>query len=122
MLFFSPMPLMPISLKTISGPGTTYTSTAYATMKGHLIRGEERVTVAFRDDTGHVDVEILSLSKPGPSIKGRLAWPLLGNMQQKFFLNQLDFFSKTAAETTESTTTRSKSKTETVISTSSSGN
>jgi uncharacterized protein (UPF0548 family) len=79
-----------------SGPGTTYTSTAYATLRGHLLRGEERVTVAFRDDSGFVDVEILSYSKPAESFKAKCAWPFIGNMQQTFFQHQLDFLEQVA--------------------------
>jgi uncharacterized protein (UPF0548 family) len=70
------------------GPATTYTSTAYATAKGHLLRGEERVTVALRDN-GHVDVEIISFSKPAASVKGRLVWPVIGGMQQTFFEQEM---------------------------------
>lgn len=78
------------------GPGTTYSSTAYATMKGHLLRGEERVTVAMRDDTGFVDVEILSYSRAGGSLKAKVIWPLIGKMQQQFFQNQIDFLEQIA--------------------------
>jgi uncharacterized protein (UPF0548 family) len=70
------------------GPATTYSATAYATVKGHLLRGEERVTVALRD-SGHVDVEILSFSKPAASAKGRLVWPVIGGMQNTFFEQQM---------------------------------
>lgn len=79
-----------------SGPETTYSSTAYATLKGHLLRGEERVTVAMRDDTGFVDVEILSLSRPAGSLKSKFVWPLIGNMQQTFFQNQMNFLEQIA--------------------------
>ena len=84
------------------GPSTTFTSTAYATLRGHLLCGEERVTVALRDgnsnvggiarndDNGWVDVEVLSYSRPAPSALGRLAWPLIGQMQGSFFAKQLD--------------------------------
>merc|ERR1712216_608241 len=38
-----------------SGPKmTTFSSTAYATQKGHLLRGEERVTVALRGSRGRI--------------------------------------------------------------------
>lgn len=71
------------------GPTTTYSSTAYATMKGHLFRGEERVTVAIRDETQAVEVEILSISRPAPTIKAKLIWPLAGKLQSSFFHEQL---------------------------------
>jgi uncharacterized protein (UPF0548 family) len=82
------------------GPATTYSSTAYATCKGHLLRGEERVTVALRD-SGHVDVEIISFSKPAASVKGRLVWPVIGGMQQTFFeqeMSSLERVAKTQGE------------------------
>jgi uncharacterized protein (UPF0548 family) len=77
------------------GPATTYTSTAYATAKGHLLRGEERVTVALRDN-GHVDVEIISFSKPAASVKGRLVWPVIGGMQQTFFEQEMSSLERVA--------------------------
>jgi len=87
------------------GPGTIFSSTAYGTLGGHWLRGEERVTVAMRNcegalqnnfdrhtrNGGYVDVEILSYSRPSASLMGRLVWPMIGNMQNAFFLNQLDF-------------------------------
>ena len=76
---------------------TTYTSTAYATLRGHWLQGEERVTVAWRHDgnaaaggQGYVDVELLSFSRPSPSSwPGRLLWPLLGGLQERFFEAQV---------------------------------
>lgn len=73
-----------------SGPGTTYTSTAYATLKGHWLSGEERVTVALRDGVhGDVDVEIVSFSRPAPTLAGKLIWPFVGRRQRDFFERQL---------------------------------
>jgi len=91
------------------GQGTTYTSTAYATLKGHLLSGEERATVAIRDgrhpSEEHVDIEILSFSRPSPTLQGHLIWPVIGKMQKQFFLNQLETLrnigASAAAETTE---------------------
>lgn len=81
-------------------PRTTFTSTAYATLLGHWLRGEERVTVAFRDSSGCVDVEIVSCSKPSSSgIMGRLAWPFVGRLQERFFRSQMEHLSRVAAET-----------------------
>lgn len=79
------------------GPSTTYSSTAYATCKGHWLRGEERVTVAHRDD-GHVDVEIVSYSQPGDSLLGRIIWPFVGPLQGRFFQNQLESLQHVAQE------------------------
>lgn len=98
----------------IRGPKTTFTSTAYATMKGHLLCGEERVTVLLRDDTNQsVDVEILSISQPGRRqktknkkkttssssfITKRIIWPfVVGRMQKSFFQQQLDYLEQVAA-------------------------
>lgn len=77
------------------GPSTTYTSTAYATSKGHWLRGEERLTVAHRDD-GNVDVEILSYSKHGSSLWGRVIWPFVGPLQGRFFESQMDSLQQVA--------------------------
>mgnify|MGYP005847962099 CR=1 FL=1 len=79
------------------GPGTTYTSTAYATLQGHLLRGEERVTVALRDDSDFVDVEILSYSKPAQGLRAKLVWPMIGNLQSAFFEHQLEYLEQVAA-------------------------
>jgi len=81
------------------GPATTYSATAYATEEGHLLRGEERVTVALRD-CGNVDVEIISFSKPAASVKGRVIWPVIGGMQKSFFIEQLNSLQR-VAETRE---------------------
>lgn len=70
-------------------PGTTYTATAYATRAGHLLCGEERVTVCHRDRDDGVDVEILSVSRASNSLQGRLVWPFIGRMQRTFFQQQL---------------------------------
>lgn len=76
------------------GPSTTFSCSAYATMKGHLLRGEERVTVALRDGTEDVEVQIVSISQAGPSINGRAVWPFIGKMQSTFFEAQMDFLEK----------------------------
>jgi uncharacterized protein (UPF0548 family) len=76
---------------------TTYTSTAYATLRGHWLTGEERVTVALRD-SGSVDVEILSYSRPSRSWPGRVVWPFVGGMQRRFFERQLDALERAAAQ------------------------
>ena len=76
--------------------GTTFTSTAYATMKGHWLSGEERITVARRDGSGNVDLEILSYSRPAPSLMGRLVWPLIAPFQTNFFESQMNSLSQVA--------------------------
>lgn len=73
------------------GPSTLYSSTAYATMKGHLLRGEERVTVALRDGSEDVEVEIISISRSAPSLAGRTVWPFIGKMQSSFFGAQIGY-------------------------------
>ncbi|VEU44836.1 unnamed protein product [Pseudo-nitzschia multistriata] len=72
---------------------STFTSTAYSTLKGHFIKGEERVTVALRDGSQDVEVEILSISRAGSGIAGKTLWPFIGKMQSKFFQQQLQHLS-----------------------------
>ncbi len=109
-----------------TGVGNTFTSTAYATLAGHLLCGEERVTVILRDEVeedafpmgktasvrsanvpnrisslnsntgGFVDVEIVSYSKPAPSILGRLVWPFIGAKQDEFFRCEMDALARAA--------------------------
>jgi uncharacterized protein (UPF0548 family) len=67
-----------------------FSSTAYATLQGHWLRGEERVTVALRT-SGRVDVEILSVSRPAKSVMGFVVWPFIRTMQTAFFQHQLQF-------------------------------
>lgn len=54
------------------------------------MRGEERVTVALRDGSQYVDVEILSISRAGSGFAGKILWPFIGNMQNAFFNQQLE--------------------------------
>lgn len=85
-------------------PGTTFTSTAYATLKGHWLSGEERVSVALRDGTQYVDIEILSVSRAGPSLWGKAVWPFVGKMQSNFFqehLKHLEDVAKSCENATE---------------------
>jgi len=67
-----------------------FTSTAYGTLNEHLLVGEERVTVVFRDNE-KVDVEIISYSKPSSSVLGRFVYPFIGKMQNEFFRNELEY-------------------------------
>lgn len=83
------------------GSGTLYTSCAYATQLGHWLSGEERVTVSLRTSQDAfrpppVEVEIVSISRAAPSLMGRLAWPLIGRMQDKFFVEHLRTLHRTA--------------------------
>jgi uncharacterized protein (UPF0548 family) len=73
---------------------TTFTSTAYATLKGHFLCGEERVTVALRDGSQDVEVEILSISRAAPGLFGKILWPFIGKMQSNFFQQQLHHLSQ----------------------------
>jgi len=76
-----------------------FSSTAYATLTGHLLAGEERVTVVI-DAGDAVAVEILSFSRPAPSIKGKCIWPLIGRMQQQFFLSEIHHLDRIAKNKT----------------------
>jgi len=80
-------------------PRCQFTSTAYATLKGHLLTGEERVTVIWRKGMNdEVDVEIISFSRSAPSIGGKIIWPLIGRMQKQFFLAEVDHLANVAKE------------------------
>ena len=72
-------------------------STAYATLSGHLLSGEERVSVIWNRSNDEVYVEILSFSRGAPSAMGRLIWPLIGGMQSSFFLSEMDHLDKVAS-------------------------
>ena len=71
-------------------------SSAYATLSGHLLSGEERVSVIRNRSNDEVHVEILSFSRAAPSTMGNLVWPLIGGMQSSFFLAELDHLDKVA--------------------------
>ena len=71
-------------------------SSAYATLSGHLLSGEERVSVIWNRSNDEVYVEILSFSRAAPSTLGKLIWPLIGGMQSSFFLSELDHLDKVA--------------------------
>ena len=73
-----------------------YSSSAYATLSGHLLSGEERVSVVWNRNKDEVYVEILSFSRASPSPVGKLIWPLIGGMQKNFFLAELDHLDKVA--------------------------
>lgn len=78
-------------------PNSILSATAYATCKGHLLAGEERVTVLWRRGAGgEVDVEIVSFSRAAPSLAGKLIRPLIGRMQKQFFLSEIDHLDKVA--------------------------
>eukprot|EP00545_Synedropsis_sp_CCMP1620_P009536 CAMPEP_0119012016 /NCGR_PEP_ID=MMETSP1176-20130426/6027_1 /TAXON_ID=265551 /ORGANISM="Synedropsis recta cf, Strain CCMP1620" /LENGTH=384 /DNA_ID=CAMNT_0006964911 /DNA_START=135 /DNA_END=1286 /DNA_ORIENTATION=+ len=89
------------------GPSTTYTSTAYATLQNHGLVGEERVTVALRDnDSRRVDVQIISYSKASHHWWAQVAFGigLMQKMQDRFFSNQMQWL-QTVAEASSSTAT-----------------
>jgi len=79
-------------------PQTLFTSTAYSTLKGHFLRGEERVTVVLRDGSQQVEIELLSISRAGNSLSGKTLWPLIGKMQDNFFRQQLEHLAKSGSE------------------------
>ena len=65
-------------------------------MKGHWLKGEERVTVILRDGTQAVEVELISISRPA-HWKTKLTWNMIENMQQDFFQRQLSHFQDVAS-------------------------
>lgn len=71
-------------------------STAYATCARHWLCGEERVSVLYRRDSEAVDVEIVSVSRAAPGRLGRLIWPFVGSLQERFFKAQLEYLEKIA--------------------------
>jgi len=103
------------------GEDCIFTSTAYATLKGHFLCGEERLTVGMKrksepsysnslpiieasninqissqDDEGDVFVEILSCSTPSKGIFGNVVFHLVKNMQLRFFRDQLETLERIA--------------------------
>mmetsp|Transcript_28584 Transcript_28584/g.46407 ORF Transcript_28584/g.46407 Transcript_28584/m.46407 type:complete len:235 (-) Transcript_28584:637-1341(-) len=80
-----------------SVPKSLSSSASYATLSGHLLAGEERVAAVWRKGMGdEVEIEIVSFSRAAPSIGGKLIWPLIGRMQKKFFLSEVDHLVKVA--------------------------
>ena len=67
-------------------------------MKGHWLKGEERVTVTLRDGTQAVEVELISISRPA-HWKTKLTWNMIEKMQQDFFQRQLSHFQDVASAT-----------------------
>jgi uncharacterized protein (UPF0548 family) len=85
------------------GQGLTYTSTAYATLQGHLLSGEERVSVALHDaPSSKVVVEVLSYSRPTKGPLGRLVFPLIKPMQERFFNDQVTTLEQLGQQRTHS--------------------
>ncbi len=76
-------------------PKSIVSSSSYATLDGHLLSGEERVSVILRENNA-VDVEIVSFSRSAPSINGRIVWPFIGRMQKQFFLKEMEHLSRVA--------------------------
>ena len=76
-------------------PRSIVSCVAYATLSGHLLAGEERVTVR-KGERDEVDVEIVSFSRSTPSIVGKCIWPIIGTMQQQFFISELYHLDKIA--------------------------
>ena len=73
-----------------------YSCTSYATLRGHLLSGEERVLVLMRS-SGEVDIEIVSFSRAGPGVIGKIAWPFIGRMQKQFFLEEIDHLARASS-------------------------
>lgn len=57
------------------------------------------MTVALRDRSELVHVEIVSISKAGRSLKAKGIWPLIGKMQKNFFDKQMDALQEVAKGT-----------------------
>jgi uncharacterized protein (UPF0548 family) len=76
--------------------GRRYASVGYATLDGHLIAGEERMTVR-RGPSGDVTFEVLSLSR-GAGPVGKLLFFALGRTQDRFFQEQCRCMREQAAD------------------------
>jgi uncharacterized protein (UPF0548 family) len=76
-------------------PNCLVSSSSYATLQGHLLAGEERVSVILRDNND-VDVEVVSFSRSAPSLNGRIVWPFIGSMQRQFFLKEMEHLMRVA--------------------------
>ena len=76
-------------------PNCLVSSSSYATLQGHLLAGEERVSVILRENND-VDVEIMSFSCSAPSLNGRIVWPFIGSMQTQFFLKEMEHLMRVA--------------------------
>ena len=76
-------------------PKSIVSSSSYATLDGHLLAGEERVSVVLRGNDS-VDIEIVSFSRSAPSINGLIVWPFIGRMQKLFFLKEMEHLSRVA--------------------------
>lgn len=87
--------------------GLTYTATAYATLKGHLLAGEERLCVAIHDDS-KVEVEVLSYSRATNSVLGKAIFPFVRGMQQRFFSDQITALEQIAKQQRHSNPTKQK--------------
>lgn len=70
-------------------PNCIVSASSYSTLEGHLLTGEERVSVCWRENDS-VDVEIVSFSRSAPSISGQIVWPFIGSMQKQFFLREME--------------------------------
>jgi hypothetical protein len=81
-----------------------WTLTACATMKGHWLSGEECVTIAMQDGSSQaVGVEILlvSCAQAGPSLWGKVVWPLVRKKQNEFITEQLLHLQKVDAKSSK---------------------
>lgn len=73
-----------------SSSGMTYSATAYGTMRGHLLRGEERVCVSMCDQSREVVVEVLSYSHATSGFLGNVIFRACRGMQDRFFQEEVD--------------------------------
>ena len=70
------------------------TAVSYSTLRGHLLAGEERLSVCRCARTGEVYFDILSISR-GSNPLVRAVFPLIRPMQRAFFNDQLDHLTAT---------------------------
>ena len=82
---------------TVRECGRQASAVGYATLNGHLIAGEERMSVVLDPRSGEVSFRVVSLSR-GAGAHGRLLFPWLGGSQRRFFREQVDCMVRSAAQ------------------------
>ncbi|CAN0132371.1 unnamed protein product [Pylaiella littoralis] len=64
-----------------------YSSVAFSTVVGHMIEGEERFSVEFREQDSSVWLDLYSVSR-GSGVLGKVAMPFIRPIQKAFFAGQ----------------------------------
>ncbi|CAN0291350.1 unnamed protein product, partial [Scytosiphon promiscuus] len=62
-------------------------SVGFSTVYGHLIQGEERFSIEFREEDSTVWLDLYSISR-GAGVLGKIAMPFIRPIQKAFFAGQ----------------------------------